>query len=197
MTARVSGFRDPVDAAQRHFRAVLDAQSRPGLPVRLKGELPEAPMGMSATAFALALSLVDYETPVWLGPGLDGPATVAALRFHCGCPLAQDPLNAAFALLGSTSAALPLERFAAGTPDYPDRSATLIVQVAGFDGGPAARLSGPGIERARVLGVEGAPASFWPALATNHARFPQGVDLVLVAGDHVVGLPRSTAVEPL
>jgi len=195
--AQAQGFREPVDAAQRHFRAVLDAMGRPGLPVRLAGELPAPPTGMTAASFALALSLVDYETPVWLGEGLDGPAVVAALRFHCGCPLAGDPQNAAFALIGSLSAALPLERFAIGTPEYPDRSATLIVQVASFEGGPAARLSGPGIEVARLLHVAGAPAAFWPALAMNHALFPQGVDLLLADADRVVGLPRSTAVAPL
>ena len=43
--------------------------------------------------------------------------------------------------------------------------------------------------------------SFWREVAANHARYPLGVDLLLVAGRDVMALPRSTAIldcrEPL
>lgn len=194
--APTAGFRDPPSAAQRHFRRLLDAMSRPGRIVALDGELPVPPRGLATGTFALLLALADFETPVWLDPGVGGDEVQRALRFHCGCPIVRDPAAAVFAVSDVTSV-LPVERFRAGSPEYPDRSTTLLVATDGFAGGPAARLTGPGVDGETILPVAAAPAGFWPALRSNHERFPQGVDMVLVAGDRVVGLPRSTEIEVL
>ncbi len=63
----------------------------------------------------------------------------------------SQPAAASFAL-GPWDALQPLARFALGTPDYPDRSATLIVEVPTLS--PAThRLSGPGIDRSATLAL--------------------------------------------
>ncbi len=91
--------------------------------------------------------------------------------------------------LGSWPALAPLDRFAIGTPAYPDRSATLIVEVAAL-APEGARLSGPGIrDQARLNLPEVA------AFRANRALFPQGVDLFLTCGTRLAALPRSTVVE--
>ena len=56
-----AGFAEPVPAAQRVFRGVLDALSRPGTLVRLDSTADFGAKG------AIALTLLDYETPEWLG----------------------------------------------------------------------------------------------------------------------------------
>ncbi|MBP0650283.1 phosphonate C-P lyase system protein PhnH [Mycobacterium tuberculosis] len=38
---------------------------------------------------------------------------------------------------------------------------------------------------------------FWAEVATKAARFPLGVELCLVAGDRLIGLPRTTRIEEL
>jgi len=58
------------------------------------------------------------------------------------------------------------------------------------------RLIGPGIETAHMLFVPDIRDSLWAELAANADRFPLGVDLVLVVGDLIAALPRSTRVEP-
>jgi alpha-D-ribose 1-methylphosphonate 5-triphosphate synthase subunit PhnH len=90
---------------------------------------------------------------------------------------------------------LPIEAFDAGSDEYPDRSATLVVQVAALTAGTGKRLTGPGIAGEARLAVDGVPERFWLALRDNHARFPRGVDVILACPAAVTGLPRTTRVE--
>jgi alpha-D-ribose 1-methylphosphonate 5-triphosphate synthase subunit PhnH len=191
------GFSDPVEAAQRHFRALLEAMARPGRIRALSGELPAAPAPMAPAAFALGLTLLDYETPVWLDPALSAGPVAASLRFHCGCPLVEEPPEAAFAFSAEPAKLPPLAAFAPGTPEYPDRSTTLVLQVAGLeeDGVGGVQLTGPGIQAEHRLAAVGLADGFWRQVQANHRRFPQGVDLVLVSGGRIAALPRSTRVE--
>ncbi|MBB4286996.1 phosphonate C-P lyase system protein PhnH [Roseospira goensis] len=189
------GLADPVHDTQRLFRAALDAMSRPGtvqpLPVPVAPPPPLVPW-----AGALALTLIDGDTPVWLDRVLDRPAVRTWLRFHCGCPLVDDPGAAAFALIGDAASLDDLTPFRLGPPEYPDRAATLIVQVAGLGTGPDGhRLSGPGIRDHARLSAVGLADGFWPALADNAALYPDGVDVVLAAPDGLAALPRSVMVE--
>jgi alpha-D-ribose 1-methylphosphonate 5-triphosphate synthase subunit PhnH len=80
-------------------------------------------------------------------------------------------------------------RFAIGQPDYPDRAATLIVEMPALSSeGP--RLRGPGIDGVATLSL---PES--AAFIANRGLFPLGFDCFLTAGASVAGLPRSTRVE--
>ena len=91
--------------------------------------------------------------------------------------------------IGTWAALTPVDRFAIGRPDYPDRSATLIVEMAALAPEGAA-LRGPGIAgEARLSLPETA------AFRANRALFPQGFDCFFTAGSALAGLPRSTIVE--
>ncbi|HKZ04001.1 MAG TPA: phosphonate C-P lyase system protein PhnH [Methylomirabilota bacterium] len=189
-----AGLVDPVLDAQRVFRGVLDAMAHPGRVVALAGT-PQPPAPLGPGAAAICLTLLDYETPLWVAPAARVAEVLDYLRFHCGAPIVGDPADAAFAVVPAGELP-PLEAFAQGSDAYPDRSATLIVEVAGLAGGTGRRLRGPGIDGERRLHVRGAPERLWSMLVENHARFPRGVDLLLVAGAAVVALPRTTLVEP-
>ncbi len=188
------GFADPVDDGQRVFRALLDALARPGTVRQLPGlqvSLPRVPAPLHVAAGAVLLSLTDFETPLWLQS--PGGELAAWLRFHCGAPLVAEPGEARFAVIDSPATMPPLSAFAQGEPEYPDRSATLIVQVAGFE--PSGlRLRGPGIKAECCIGIAGLPAGFWRQRRDAQAHAPLGVDLLFVAEQAVLGLPRSTQV---
>lgn len=187
-----AGFNDPVHDAQQVFRAVMMALAEPGR-LQTIDRLPEAPRPLSAAAAAVALALADHETALWLDAPLAASADVAAyLRFHTGARIVSDPTEAAFALVSEPSALPPLEHFAQGSAEYPDRSTTLILQLAELATGPAYTLSGPGIAGTTRFAAGPLPTDFALRLARNRALFPCGVDLVLTAGREVVGLPRTT-----
>ena len=192
MTALLQpGFADPVRDTQRCFRAVLDALSHPGRIARLSGApAPILAVPISAAAAAVALTLVDHETPLWLDAG--AAAARDWLAFHCGAPMAAGPADCAFAVTLS----LPeLGLFSAGTHEAPETSATIVCQVTAFGTGRAFRLTGPGLREPATLIVDGLPHDFAARWAKNHALFPCGIDLILCAGDRLTALPRTVAIE--
>ena len=88
---------------------------------------------MSGEAAAIAFALFDHDTPVWLDAALAAAPDVAAwLRFRTGAPIVTDQAAAAFALVSEPARLPPFDEFNLGTAEYPDRSTTIILQVAGF-----------------------------------------------------------------
>lgn len=84
--------------------------------------------------------------------------------------------------------------FNAGDDQFPDRSTTLLVQCAGLTGGEVVALEGPGIPGQRSIAPTGLRQGFWAEVEGNAALYPLGVDLLLVHGAQVLGLPRSTQI---
>ena len=72
-----------------------------------------------------------------------------------------------------------------------------IVACAALEGGPPVRLTGPGIKDAATIAPAGLRPGFWDEVRANADRSPLGVDLVLVAGDRLIGLPRTIRVEEI
>ncbi len=184
-------FNDPTRESQAVFRKVMDAVARPGT-IQDLAFAPEAPDGLDRAAGAVALTLFDFETPTWLDPALRGGNAESWMRFHCGCPLTDDPVKAAFALITDVMGAPALAAFNQGDAKYPDRSTTLVFQLPGLEGGPRVTLTGPGIKGEALLALAGLPEGFWDQVRANQAKFQFGVDLIFVAGDRLTALPRST-----
>jgi alpha-D-ribose 1-methylphosphonate 5-triphosphate synthase subunit PhnH len=187
------GLADPAHDAQRLFRAMLDAFAHPGRVVSLP-DPPAGPGTICPATTAYLLTLVDRDTPLWLAPEFDLPAVRDFVRFHTGAPIVAERGDAVFAVLAHDIAS-SLEGFAIGTDPYPDRSATLVIEVPVLGAGAARRWRGPGIDGETAVAVGGLAADFWQAWADNHALFPCGVDVVFAAGSQLLALPRSIAVE--
>ena len=194
MSPMTAGFATPVLSAQTTFRAVLNALARPGSIHPVMAEL-SAPPPLTTTAAAIALTLCDHDTPLWLDERLrSAEAVIAWLRFHCGSPVVNDPRTAAFAFVGTPSELPPFDRFNPGLPDYPDRSTTLILQLASLHAGPELMLQGPGIRGRQSLRASPLPGDIRARLLANRDLFPRGVDLILTADEEVTALPRSVRV---
>lgn len=178
------GFANPPIESARTFRAALSALACPGQIKRVSGAAAPAPV--SSAAAALLLTLCDGETPVFLAPGHDGQEVRDWVAFHIGAPIVA-AREAQFAL--GRWEALALGDFAVGTPDYPDRSTTVIVELEELSA-EGARLAGPGIADVARLTL---PET--QAFQANRALFPMGLDFYFTCGDHLAGLPRSTRVE--
>lgn len=183
--AMTGGFENgPVDAAHA-FRAALNAMARPGRIETLSGGVAPAPA--SPAAATLLLTLCDPETPLHLAGDHNTEAMRDWVAFHLGAPLVEAD-NAAFAL-GTLQALLPLTQYPVGTPEYPDRSATLIVEMPELSG-KGATLRGPGIRDTTHLSLPDIEA-----FAANARGFPLGLDFFFTCKDQAAALPRTTKVE--
>ena len=195
--ALATGFSDPVHDAQRSFRAILEAMARPGRIYQL-AERPgpqHAVPGLHAAAVAVALTLVDFETPVWLAPRCRDAAEF--LRFHCGCPLVETPGAAAFAFAADWEECPALEAFDLGDDDEPARSTTLVVGVTRLRAEGRLILRGPGIARHHPLDDTAIPAHRVNQRAALQTLFPRGVDLILTDASRICAVPRTTMITAL
>jgi alpha-D-ribose 1-methylphosphonate 5-triphosphate synthase subunit PhnH len=187
-----AGFADKVLSAQSTFRSVMDAMARPGRIQRITAVTGMPVKVMRGTA-AIALTLFDHDTPVWLDPAMSETAEVGRwLNFHASAPVVSDSSICSFALIGDAANLPPLDRFSLGSNEYPDRSTTLILQVESLTQGRAYELRGPGIDGTTILRAEIQPRELFERLSENAISFPRGIDVVLVHDDAIVAIPRTT-----
>src|SRR5262249_59609606 len=118
----LSGVADPTLESQRIFRSLLEAMPRPGRIVDVAVTVhPPAPLH-PATA-AVCLTLLDFDTPLWLDDAAARPEVIEWLKFHCSMPLVTEPAAAQFALVSDVERMPALGAFNAGTAEHPERSA--------------------------------------------------------------------------
>ena len=185
------GFADATRGAQAAFRALLDALAHPTRIHPLTGPA-EAPAGLGAGLGAVALTVLDEESALWLDPRRAADAEVTSwLTFHTGVRLVTAAADADFVLADPASLP-PLAELAAGSDEEPHRSATVLLDVRDAAGSLRVRAEGPGIDGHAIADAPWADDAFLDAWRANGARFPRGVDLLLVGAASVAGLPRTT-----
>ena len=188
------GFENPVLDSQATFRAALNAFSFPGK-IQTLDRVPDSPVPLTPATSAYLLMIADLDTPVWLDEGANIKPVQDFLRFHCGCPLVDEPNEAEFAVITDPDQAPHLGIFAQGDELYPDRSATIIFQITSFATGLNVAAQGPGVKDSIRFQVEGLPGWFWQDWTVNHGCYPLGVDVLLTCGTDAIGLPRSIHLE--
>jgi len=187
------GFAEPVFHAQSVFKLMMDAMARPGtIQTVAPDALPPAPLGVAAGA--IALTLCDHDTPVWLSSGLAKSAVPQWLGFHTGAPVTPAKAEARFAFVEAGTPLSSFGLFAAGTQEYPDRSTTVVIELADIEGGRKLALMGPGIKTVADIAPLGLPDSFLRLWTENRALFPRGIDIVLTSGSRFLCLPRTTKI---
>ncbi|MEL7512602.1 MAG: phosphonate C-P lyase system protein PhnH [Cyanobacteria bacterium J06554_3] len=202
LTPTIPGFADITQESQQTFRALLTALSEPGKIKEVQCPL-STPADLSLAFGAACLTLIDFETLVWLQPAFS-EETKGWLRFHTGCQFTHHQKQADFALIKEIDAkeigakepdakepdALNLSAFNWGSAETPEDSTTLLLQLDSLSGGEPVTLHGPGIQTQRVISPV-LPQQFWQQWALNHDSYPTGVDCFLFQKRQVMGLPRS------
>ncbi len=187
------GFAEPVFHAQSVFKLMMDAMARPGtIQTVAPDALTPAPLGVASGA--IALTLCDHDTPVWLSSGLAKSAVPQWLGFHTGAPVTPEKAEARFAFVEAGTSLSSFGLFAAGTQEYPDRSTTVVIELADIEGGRKLALMGPGIKTVTDIAPLGLPDTFLRLWTENRALFPRGIDIVLTSGSRFVCLPRTTKI---
>ena len=191
------GFADSTAQSQAVFRSALDAMARPGTPVRIpETSLVSPAPSTNAAAASVLLALLDQDCTLWLSPTLADSSAAAWLRFHTGCQMVQECSKADFVWAASIAELPPLEQLKQGSAEYPDQSATCVVDVtawriAAASEADAVSFRGPGVRDVRTLAVDGMDAGFVQQHHAMQAHAPCGVDIFCCAGDAVLGFPRS------
>jgi alpha-D-ribose 1-methylphosphonate 5-triphosphate synthase subunit PhnH len=189
------GFADATHDAQSVFRSVLDALSRPGRLQTLEAsDGLQAPAPLSRGLTALLLTLLDTETSLHLSEPLASDAAWMYCRFHTGVQREDNIAQADFVATRASHALLDGLRL--GSDDAPQQGATLIVDTGSLalDRGTGLRLTGPGIEHEQRMGLCALPLAFWQQRIAMQPLFPCGIDMLLVCGSQLIGVPRSTLI---
>ena len=178
------GFTNPPIDAAYAFRSIIQAMAQPGSIHTLLGATPPAPL--SVAAGTAILTMCDTDTPIYLAGKFDCPDVRNWITFHTGAPITH-AANCKFAI-GRWEELLPVTAYPIGTSEYPDRSATLIVETdtlcqTGFT------LKGPGIQETALLSLPNIEI-----IKSNHALFPLGLDFLFTCEVNVAALPRSIEV---
>ncbi|NER80937.1 MAG: phosphonate C-P lyase system protein PhnH, partial [Leptolyngbya sp. SIO1D8] len=185
MLTTLPGFENPVHDAQRTFRALLDALARPGIPQAIAPLTP--PSGLLPSCAAACLTLLDLETTVWLQP--DTSEDIRSwLLFHTGCQLTRDPQTADFAVIADITTAPGLNDFYQGSPEYPEASTSLLIQLSALHGGQPVTLQGPGILQTIAVDLP-MPSNFWQQWQSMTTGYPLGLDIWCFDQTQVMGLP--------
>lgn len=182
---------DPVHDGRPTFLACLRAQCSPGTP---QGPIPPAHLSEArelASAAAILLALLD--------PGL-GLASVGSDDLHdvaarvCSITGAHDAVvaDADFVLVAAEKQTGVARQARRGTALMPELGATVIYCSASVPR-IVVRLTGPGIDGSKSASL-GIAADELDARAAANASPPAGIDVLVVDGDSVLALPRSTAV---
>ncbi|WP_119387764.1 phosphonate C-P lyase system protein PhnH [Taklimakanibacter lacteus] len=190
----MTGFADQARDSARAFRRMLDAMARPGRILSLEPDF-DVPAPLLPAAAAICLTLCDYDTPLWLDASLSEPAILDFLRFQTGAPITADIAPARFLLCTPGSALQALAGAHRGDAEYPDASATLIIQVPSLSAGGRLILEGPGIDGEQDFRTLGLDAAFWDTMQDNHQLFPLGCDVFFASASGISALPRSTHIK--
>ncbi|MAW85081.1 MAG: phosphonate C-P lyase system protein PhnH [Phyllobacteriaceae bacterium] len=194
MQAYAGGFTDAARQSQAVFRRLLDAMAQPGTLRTMDPEVV-APAPVNAASAAVLLTLADADVTVWLGDDLCGnDALKAWIAFHCGSRAVSGEREADFVLCCDPLVLPELRHFRAGTQDYPDRSATIVLDAGVLsatarDGLAGLRLEGPGIAATNELHARTLPKGFLGQWQANGALFPRGIDMILTGIDAASGKP--------
>lgn len=178
------GFTDaPIESAQA-FRKVMNVMAKPGVIEDLAIASPPEPL--SVAAGTLLLTLCDAQTPIFLVGEYDTPAVREWITFHCNAPFSDAP-SCMFAL-GDWQDLLPLDQYPIGTSEYPDRSATLVVEMHELKP-EGHELSGPGIKTTSQLSLPNLEH-----FQRNGLFYPLGLDFYFTHDDKIAALPRTTKI---
>lgn len=165
--------------ANAGFETLMWALSRPG-------HIKALPYSGEAS---LIDALIDRECRVFCADPLLMPQIL-----QTGAEIAMlDTADHVFA--GTLKDVSVLRELQIGSDLYPDDGSTLIVHAT-LGEGAKLRLRGPGVDGSCDVSIGGLPEGFWE-MRKQVMRYPTGFELLLVDGDQLMAIPRSTDVEVL
>lgn len=180
---------DRVHDGRHGFLSCMRALCAPGQPQ----QLPAAPRRCESAeldaAAGVLLALLDRGLVLGVAGGPAAQRLATALAAETGAELGE--IETADWVLAHGPAADAISRAPRGDRTNPERGATVVVASAGPSS--SASISGPGVDGTATVRVPLDELALH-AFATANAETPCGVDVFVVTGDRLYGLPRSVTV---
>lgn len=184
MTVEHPRMSEPEARMHATFQALMWSLSYPG-------RVHILPTGGRQAFLAIAETLIDLETSFFTP---DGDLLRQLARTGARPQPADKAQYHFYPQLRPSDLAL-LREAPRGSYAYPDESATLVIGCS-MHNGRRLRLRGPGIADGILVEIAQVPDEFWQ-LRTQLLQYPLGWDVFFVAGDWIVGLPRTSLMEVL
>jgi alpha-D-ribose 1-methylphosphonate 5-triphosphate synthase subunit PhnH len=188
----IPGFPSPVNDAQKIFRGLLTAMSEPGTLIRI-GTLVHPPGTLNKAGYAIALTLLDRGSSLYLSPSLSQDEIIATLGFHCQVICNQQYSLVDFAFCSEHDWPA-LNALKIGTEAYPDQSTTLVIQCDSFERGPTLTASGPGIETTQTIRCSAFNGDLLSQREQLNQMQPLGIDMIFTCDHRFFCLPRTTEI---
>ena len=193
----LNNFRHKFDEAafgsQQTFRAILDAIEHPGRLVTIR-QNPYAPDLFNSASAAACLTLLDYETPVWIDIDWRSEA-IGWLQFGCGSSVVTEPCMANFAIITKPATMPPLDYFRIGRYEYPEKATTIIVQVDDIIPSADKKYSKTFVDKIPRLELKGVTENFWYQWQQLSGLYPLGIDIFFTCDDVLTALPKIKRIE--
>lgn len=182
---------------QSVFRTLLDAASHPGRAYYLAAA--GAGAAKQPAYLAVAQTLLDHEVTFHvLSP--DGGSAMADRIFAATKARPASLEIADYVFVNGPGSGGRIRSAKTGTPNHPDRGATVIYVLPASAAAPVKntagiQLAGPGIPTARVPDCSGLLPAELACIRDLNAEYPLGVDCFFLGpGGAVMAVPRSTRI---
>ena len=166
------------------FRSLVNATSYPGRHFQITKL--KKPSILSNAAATILITLCDNESNVYLSKDYSTDEVKDWLIFNTGA-IVSDKQSADFAV-GDWESLLPLDEFKTGVPEYPERSATLIIEESNYNK-IQCNINGPGIKDKLQIDLPN-PELF----IKNSHLYPLGLDFYFTNDLKILSIPRSTKI---
>ena len=166
------------------FRSLVNATSYPGRTFQINKL--NKPSVLSNAAATILITLCDNESNVYLSKDYSTDEVKDWLIFNTGA-IVSDKQSADFAV-GDWESLLPLDEFKTGVPEYPERSATLIIEESNYNK-IQCNINGPGIKDKLQIDLPN-PELF----IKNSHLYPLGLDFYFTNDLKILSIPRSTKI---
>ncbi len=172
---------DEVFDAQAHFRILLDSMARPGSINTLDTKNLSVPDGLNAASAFIAFALLNSDVTFHLN---NKNETVEQYLKTNTFSQAGNSMDANFIFLSGKDAADIIFQTSVGEPEYPEKSTTLIIDVASIqdhkqEDSLAIEVSGPGVKDTQTCFIQGLNKAILEALKEQNAEYPLGIDTIV------------------
>lgn len=188
---------DVVFDAQQDFRKIMDVMARPGKIVQLKKDNMEINSNLNSGGCLIAFALLNADVSFFAEHNWE---LESFLTVNTSC--APTELEKAdYLFVSGQSAHKYVENAKEGVLEYPENSATIIINTekvseSPLDDSELITLDGPGVDGKKEVYIKGTSRDFFEAILEKNSEYPLGVDTFITDQEgNIMAIPRTNKLQ--